>query len=101
MRARAMLLVLACLLAACSSGDGDTGAFCDAMERFTQIAETALTDPEVDFEALDAQIQEVITEAEEAAPEQIADIIDSTDPADQDEIVAFVSSECGVQLPEF
>lgn len=105
MRSATVLLVLALALPACGGGDGggDTTAFCDLMQRFQEIAESALDaeDPTaIDFEALTSEIETIITEAEEAAPEEIADIIDSADEADQQRITEFVSEECGIELPD-
>ena len=108
MRLITMAIALAMFAVACGgSGTSGVGAarFCEIMEEFVTLANDAIagaaegeTD---DIETLTARVEELVTEAEAAAPEEISDIINSTDEADQDEITNYVSEECGVELPSF
>lgn len=105
MRVLTAMLALTFLLTACGGGGGDSAEFCDLMEEFVNLADEAIAGAEEgdvsSLEELTQRVEEIITEAEEAAPDEIADIIDSSDPADQEEITNYVRDECGVDLPDF
>lgn len=107
------VLVLLLMAAGCSSdaGEGSAGGgvasserFCDIMQEFVDLADealrTATTAGEDELTALMDRVTELVSEAEEAAPAEIADIIQSTELPDQDLVTQYVSDECGVDLPE-
>ncbi len=103
---RASTLVLSALLAlslvACGGGGSDS-AFCDAASQLVELSEQILDTEnfeDLDIESIDAQASEIIEELEGNAPDEIADAIDSADPADEEAVTTYLSEECGVTFPE-
>lgn len=81
----------------------DSGRFCEVMEEFVDLAEQAAAlgpdSSQADFALLQQQVEELVVEAEEVAPAEIADLLDSPDDADL--VTDYVQEQCGVELPQF
>ena len=111
MRKMTMLLALALLASACVGGGTGVGGspdperFCELMEEYVvlidEVVATAGDAAEEEFADLTASVEALATEAEQVAPEEIRDQIQSTEEEDVQDIAAYIEDECGVDLPEF